>query len=55
MATKIAPRRISAIRHVDSAGSRSAQSPLAAAAMIAAITIAIALLSVTISAAQAMQ
>ena len=48
-------RRISAIRHVAPAGRKSGHSAIAGAAMIIAVTLAIALLSVTISAAQAIQ
>jgi hypothetical protein len=51
MATKSAARRVSAIRHV--APSRSDQSPLGTVAMFVAFTLAILLVGVTISAAQA--
>jgi len=52
MATKTAPR-FSRIRYVAPAGSRS-NSALPAIAMVVAATLAIVLMSVTISAAQAM-
>jgi multisubunit Na+/H+ antiporter MnhC subunit len=59
MTSKQAPRRISTIRYCAPAprtgGGRNQASPLVGAAMITAIALAIALLALTMNAAQAMQ
>jgi hypothetical protein len=56
-AAKRAPKRISAIRYCDPAprSSRSQAGALAGVAMVTALGLAIAVLAVTIGAAQAMQ
>jgi hypothetical protein len=57
MSPKQAPRRISTIRYVEPAvrGGARTGSPLVGLALVTAIAIAIALIALTINAAQAMQ